>query len=182
MFPHSPTLNWTLYGCSEWPSPKTVDFVMGSFMLIRRAAVDSQVLLDDGYFMHAEEADLCWRLASKGWRTVYFPEVGIAHHYKASSSASPTATAWAHESTRRGTLRFLWQNRGPVRAYVGNALYLCALVPRCLFWAVADLRDGMRIRRLRFMRTKKTRVALFHLAVLFRPSRLGETWGPPHEM
>ncbi len=44
---------------------------------------------DEGYFMYAEETDLCRRLADAGWERWYVPSVTVVHHHQASSAAVP---------------------------------------------------------------------------------------------
>jgi GT2 family glycosyltransferase len=56
-----------------------VDAVNGAFMLIRRTALDAVGLFDEGYWLYAEDLDLCFRFARGGWRVHYAPEVTTTH-------------------------------------------------------------------------------------------------------
>jgi GT2 family glycosyltransferase len=62
-----------------------VDSVVGAFMLIRGEALARVGLLDERYFMYAEDLDLCYRIKEKGWEVWYNAEVTVLH-YKGQSS------------------------------------------------------------------------------------------------
>jgi N-acetylglucosaminyl-diphospho-decaprenol L-rhamnosyltransferase len=62
-----------------------VDSVVGAFMLIRGEALAQVGLLDERYFMYAEDLDLCFRLKQRGWQVWYNAEVTVLH-YKGESS------------------------------------------------------------------------------------------------
>ena len=60
VFPDHPVLNWDRYGFGKWTEIRPADVVMGSFLLLDRAAVETdRPLLDEGYFFYGEETDLC---------------------------------------------------------------------------------------------------------------------------
>ncbi|MDQ3549304.1 MAG: glycosyltransferase family 2 protein [Chloroflexota bacterium] len=56
-----------------------VDAVMGAFMLVRLAAVDSVGLLDDTFFMYGEDIDWAYRIKQHGWRVYYVPVARVRH-------------------------------------------------------------------------------------------------------
>ena len=62
-----------------------VDAVVGAFMLIRGEALAHVGLLDERYFMYAEDLDLCYRIKEQGWQVWYNAEVTVLH-YKGQSS------------------------------------------------------------------------------------------------
>jgi GT2 family glycosyltransferase len=62
-----------------------VDSVVGAFMLIRGKALAQVGLLDERYFMYAEDLDLCYRIKQQGWQVWYNAEVTVLH-YKGQSS------------------------------------------------------------------------------------------------
>jgi GT2 family glycosyltransferase len=57
--------------------------VDGAGMFLRRSALESVVLegeyLDSSFFVHKEDADLCWRLRLAGWEIWYVPAAVGAH-------------------------------------------------------------------------------------------------------
>jgi N-acetylglucosaminyl-diphospho-decaprenol L-rhamnosyltransferase len=74
---------------SRGGSPRSVDWVMGAALLLRRTALDDVGLFDDGFFIYFEEVDLCRRLRRAGWEVRYFPAVEVAHHESQYSAAVP---------------------------------------------------------------------------------------------
>jgi GT2 family glycosyltransferase len=59
--------------------PRSVDWIMGSAMILRRQALDEVGLFDENFFMYFEETDLCLRLRRAGWDVRYFPELTVRH-------------------------------------------------------------------------------------------------------
>jgi GT2 family glycosyltransferase len=152
---------------------------MGGFMMLRKRAITESPLLDEGYFMYSEEADLCYRLKAAGWRVVFYPGATVSHHHQASSGRNPRTAAWAYEAKQRGRLRFIRKWRGPVAAYFANLVILIALLPRALGWLAADALAAFRSSRKFEPRSLlKARSLRFHSAVLFQPSRLYGSWAP----
>jgi N-acetylglucosaminyl-diphospho-decaprenol L-rhamnosyltransferase len=62
-----------------------VDSVVGAFMLIRGAVLEEIGLLDEQYFMYAEDLDFCYRAKQRGWQVWYNAGVTVLH-YKGQSS------------------------------------------------------------------------------------------------
>jgi hypothetical protein len=65
--------------------PFPVDFVLGAALMARRAAIDAVGLLDESYFMYAEEVDWCWRMQRAGWPFYCLPTAQVIHHGGASA-------------------------------------------------------------------------------------------------
>ena len=64
-----------------WDSERIreVDWVSGACLLIRRDAIEEVGLLDEDFFMYYEDADWCYRMRKKGWKTYYFPFFEVTH-------------------------------------------------------------------------------------------------------
>ena len=62
-----------------------VDSVVGAFMLIRGGTLASVGLLDEQFFMYAEDLDLCYRIKQQGCQVWYNAGVTVLH-YKGQSS------------------------------------------------------------------------------------------------
>jgi N-acetylglucosaminyl-diphospho-decaprenol L-rhamnosyltransferase len=56
------------------------DWTTGSFMLVRREAIESSGMLDERFFIYSEEADLCYRVKQAGWEIGYVPTMTILHY------------------------------------------------------------------------------------------------------
>ena len=56
------------------------DWTSGSFMLVRREAIESAGFLDERYFMYSDETDFCRRIKTAGWEIRHLPSMTILHH------------------------------------------------------------------------------------------------------
>jgi N-acetylglucosaminyl-diphospho-decaprenol L-rhamnosyltransferase len=56
------------------------DWTSGSFMLVRREAIESAGFLDERYFMYCDETDFCRRIKTAGWDIRHLPSMTILHH------------------------------------------------------------------------------------------------------
>jgi N-acetylglucosaminyl-diphospho-decaprenol L-rhamnosyltransferase len=69
--------------------PRSVDWVSGAAMWLRRAALDDVGGWDERYFMYMEDLDLCWRLRRADWNVAYEPGGLVVHVQGASTSKVP---------------------------------------------------------------------------------------------
>ncbi len=67
-----------------------VDAVSGSFMMLRREALDRVGFLDGEFFMYGEDLDLCYRIKQAGWKIYYVPLTEIIHFKGESAKTVPT--------------------------------------------------------------------------------------------
>ncbi len=67
-------------------APFAVDFVLGATMMLRSEALRQVGLLDEAFFMYAEEIDLAWRLHDAGWLVRCVPRAKVVHLGGQSSS------------------------------------------------------------------------------------------------
>jgi GT2 family glycosyltransferase len=56
-----------------------VPVLLGAFMCIPRKVLDEVGLLDERFFMYAEDIDLCYRIAQAGYTNYYLPTTQIIH-------------------------------------------------------------------------------------------------------
>jgi len=59
--------------------PFRIGHPLGAAMMVRGEAIRSVGLLDEGYWMYAEEVDWCWRMARAGWERYCVPEAVVVH-------------------------------------------------------------------------------------------------------
>jgi GT2 family glycosyltransferase len=69
-----------------------VDSVVGAFMLIRGEVLAQIGLLDEQYFMYAEDLDFCYRAKKQDWQVWYNAAVTVLH-YKGQSSKQRSSFA-----------------------------------------------------------------------------------------
>ena len=109
-----------------------VDWVSGSCLLVRREAWDAIGGFDEGYFMYAEDVDICWRAHEAGWGVVFEPAARVVHVQGASTDLHPY---WMIAEHHKALLRYAARStRGWQRALLPvMALGLLARTP--MAWA-----------------------------------------------
>ncbi|CAN5412541.1 glycosyltransferase family 2 protein [soil metagenome] len=78
------------------PSERTVGWLSGSCLLVRRAAFDQVGGFDERYCMYMEDVDLGDRLSRAGWLNVYVPTAEILHDKGHSTGRDPARNLAAH--------------------------------------------------------------------------------------
>jgi GT2 family glycosyltransferase len=73
-------LNYELYG-----EERSVDWLSGAFLLVRREAAMAAGGLDERFFLYSEEIDWCLRIRGAGWDVRHLPAIEIVHHCGGSS-------------------------------------------------------------------------------------------------
>lgn len=92
------------YHLDERPAePVETDWMLGGFLMIRRAAFDQVGRFDEGFRMYGEEIDFCYRLAKAGWERWYVPGAVVTHRWD------------AYTDQRLWTRRTLWHWSGMLR-------------------------------------------------------------------
>lgn len=83
---------------SRYDTETECDWVSGSFMLVRRDALDAAGVFDERFFVYSEEVDLCRRIKLAGWRVVHLPSMTILHH---ADKAGFSERTWAQAAFAR---------------------------------------------------------------------------------
>jgi hypothetical protein len=118
-----PTASWTdelVRDTDAYGRRGTPDWVSGACVLLRRGVLEELSGLDEGFFMYAEDIDLCRRLRSAGHQVVFEPEATVVHEGGASAPRSNLLPVLA-----ASRLRYARKHRGRLAAFlerVGVAL------------------------------------------------------------
>jgi GT2 family glycosyltransferase len=59
--------------------PEPVDYLTGCALLVKRECIEKIGLLDERYFMYAEDTDWCWRARQAGFVCLYQPQAKVWH-------------------------------------------------------------------------------------------------------
>jgi len=86
--------------------PVEADWMLGGFLLLRRATLDELGGLDAGFRLYGEDIDLAYRAMRAGWERWYVPAAVVRHEHQA-----VTDRRWL-------TRRTLWHWAGIVRFVV----------------------------------------------------------------
>jgi len=82
---------------------REVDWVSGACLLVRRADAEAVGLVDERYFMYAEDVDFCAAIRARGRRVLFTPNAQVVHLRGRSATSMPRAVEAAY---RRSQLAF----------------------------------------------------------------------------
>lgn len=99
LFPKTKLFGQYHQGYKNLDQTHEVDAVSGAAMMVRKQAMDEVGLLDERFFMYAEDLDWCFRFREKGWKVVFYPEVEVIHH-KYKSGLKNTSQAIARKTRK----------------------------------------------------------------------------------
>jgi N-acetylglucosaminyl-diphospho-decaprenol L-rhamnosyltransferase len=92
------------YHLDERPEgPVEADWMLGGFLMLRRAMLDELGGFDEGFYLYGEDIDLCYRAARAGWERWYVPAAVVVHEHQALTDR------------RLLTRRTIWHWRGIAR-------------------------------------------------------------------
>ena len=93
----TPVSDWV-----EWVTkrPRFPDWVSGACLLVRREAAEAVGLLDERYFMYAEDVDFCAAIRARGSRVKFAPASTVIHARGRSAAAAPLATRVAYRQSQ----------------------------------------------------------------------------------
>lgn len=129
-------------------APPDIFWASGSASIYRRSALDRVGLLDEDFFMHMEEIDLCWRLRLSGRRVVAVPAALVYH---LSGGSLPAGNYHKMYLNHRNSLLMLWKNYSlatlawvwPARLALEALALAKALSARNWEWSRAILQAGL---------------------------------------
>jgi GT2 family glycosyltransferase len=138
LFPRSrlfgkPTLGWW-----DRRSEQELDVVSGMFMLVPRAAVEQVGLMDESYFVYAEEADWCYRFSLAGWRRVFTPCARILHLEGGGKSTSQVNIKMCVQ-LQKSMMIYHKKNLGYGAWLVAKLVYIGSNAVRAVAWFISSL-------------------------------------------
>jgi GT2 family glycosyltransferase len=88
-------------------SERVVDWLLGSFLFIRRTAIAEIGLFDERYFMYFEDTDYCRRFWVKDWKVVYYPGAEIIHNHNRQSAKSSWYNFFSNRAAREHIISWI---------------------------------------------------------------------------
>ncbi len=136
LFPRSRLFGRYHGTCFDYSREQEANVLLGAFLLLRKSLIDEIGLLDERFFVYAEETDLCRRSQSAGWKNLYTPGAEIIH-YEAGSSRLTAAGSFIllHESLHKYAKKYF----SPASARIFVALLFTGAVLRMVVWMGAAL-------------------------------------------
>jgi N-acetylglucosaminyl-diphospho-decaprenol L-rhamnosyltransferase len=122
--PRSQALNAFYAGGFAHDEERAVEWVMGSCMLVRRAALEDVGPFDERYFLFSEEVDWMRRATDHGWTIVFTPAARCVHVGGASHGGR------LFRENLRGNLRYLTLHGRPGEAERARRMLRASLAVR----------------------------------------------------
>ncbi len=110
---------------------REVEVVTGCFMLVRTEAIEQVGIMDESFFMYAEETDWCYRFNKAGWRLLFTPNAQIIH---LGGQSSKIVKVQMNIELRKSILYFIRKNQGYLSYLLGCMLTLLFYMVRIPFW------------------------------------------------
>ena len=119
--PRSHAFNAYYAGDFDHGSARSVEWVMGSCFLVRRAAADQVGMFDEDFFFFSEETDWLYRFHQAGWTVWFTPDAEAVHVGGASHGGR------MYVENVRGLVRWFAKHRGSREAARARGLLAVAL-------------------------------------------------------
>ena len=125
-----------LLGIGEFKDHKRsqgVDCISGACFMIRREVIQSIGLLDERFFLNAEEMDLCLRAKGGGWKIYYLAESKVIHYQGKSSGPNP---AFGFVEFHRAQHLYYAKHFGRIKRMVLKMLLFLGVLLRAAYYAL----------------------------------------------
>jgi N-acetylglucosaminyl-diphospho-decaprenol L-rhamnosyltransferase len=113
---------------------KSVDWLGSACLMLRREALDQVGLLDEGYFIYGDEADLQYRMKKAGWSIYFLPGATTVHF------GGRSLDRWRRRKmVYRGKMLFFQKNYGPLRSGMLRIMLALLSFFKLMAWGLAYL-------------------------------------------
>ncbi|MCX6792282.1 MAG: glycosyltransferase family 2 protein, partial [Candidatus Gottesmanbacteria bacterium] len=129
LFPASRIVGRYHMGYKNMTIPHQVDTISGAFFLACREAITEVGLLDEDFFMYAEDIDWAYRLKQKGWEVWFNPEASVLHKKKQSGRSNAVRSQQVETEIHFHTSNWLFYKKhyekkyGPIISLFINTFY-----------------------------------------------------------
>jgi hypothetical protein len=104
---------------SRYDRELSCDWTSGSFLFVRREALEDAGPLDERFFFYSEEVDFCLRVKRAGWEVRHFPRFTILHHGGKTDSSPRMEAQMAYARWQYATKHFGRPRRAAFLAAIG---------------------------------------------------------------
>jgi GT2 family glycosyltransferase len=111
-----------------------VDYPSGACFLVRGETINDVGLLDERFFMYAEETDWCLRMMKRGWGRYYIPQAEVTHKYAGSFN---TSTVKMDRYFIDSLFKYYRKNFTPWRFWIVAAGYLIRSLYSTIHYTIA---------------------------------------------
>lgn len=138
LFPKSVLFGREKMGWWDRTSDRDVDVVSGMFMLVGRAAIAQVGLMDEAYFVYAEETDWCYRFRKAGWRCVFTPSARIIHRDGGGKSTEQISVKM-YVQQQKSLLIFYRKQRGWLSWVIARTVYIISAIIRYISFSILSV-------------------------------------------
>ena len=107
-----------------------INVLVGCFWMVRKEAFEVAGLLDEDFFIYAEDVDWCRRCWNAGWRIVFFPGSQVVHYRGGSSANDPARFA---TEQRKAVLHYWEKHHGRIGQFAIRTILRFGDLVRYLF-------------------------------------------------
>ncbi len=111
----------------EPSSPIEADYVDGAFLAVPGKIVRKVGLMDESFFMYAEDLEWCARIRQAGYTIMVLPRIEVIHFQGASSRQN---FAEMLLESARNTCRFIYRHEGPIQAKIAYRVHTLGMALR----------------------------------------------------
>lgn len=108
VWPNNPGTRAYTLADAPMDAPRTVGWVAGNAMALRREAFDAIGGFDEAFFFFVEDVDLCRRMWDSGWEVWFEPGAEFVHRWGGSWTRRPLKFLWLHH---RNLYRYATKHR-----------------------------------------------------------------------
>ena len=111
---------------------RSVDWLSSACLMVRRTTLDQIGLLDEGYFIYGDEADLQYRIKKAGWEVYYLPQATIIHF------GGRSMDRWKRRKmVYRGKMLFYRKHYGPVMTILLRLMLGVLSFFKLMIWSIS---------------------------------------------
>jgi len=120
-------------GYKDLKTAHQVDAISGAFFMVRREVISKVGLLDEDYFMYAEDIDWAYRIKKAGWEIWFNPKASVLHKKKQSGRANilrkrrVTTEIYFHKYNWLFYKKNFAKTYNPVVTFLVNSFYITRL-------------------------------------------------------
>lgn len=113
-----------------------VDWLSGSFMLIKKQIFEETGGFDSDYFMYSEDSDLCLRLHRKGFKNHYYCEYSVEH---ADGGIASRDMARREAEVWKSCRLYFRKNYSELHAIIFSFLYFLGIINRIVVFGTISI-------------------------------------------
>jgi len=136
LFPAAELFGGYLMSYWDHEDSREVDLLTGACMMVRREVVHQVGLLDEDFFMYAEDVEWCYRIKKAGWKIFYYADAVIVH--LGEQSVKLVKIPMSIEGLRSMNL-FFAKHHGQLVAWIYRGLLLFFAIVKMLFFGLRGL-------------------------------------------